>query len=155
MFRKMKNQINGPNNWTLSGLVDRPSYRVNCSSGGTIVPDIGNAGLPTLNSTYNVTLDDAVPQAFAVCVSGLSDTVYNGGPLPLALPGAPGCNLMVSADVLDLRITSPQGTASRTFSIPSSPAYVGVDLFHQWAVLDAVNTLGIVVSDAGKATIDQ
>jgi choice-of-anchor B domain-containing protein len=147
--------INGPNNWTLSGLVDRPSYRVNCSSGGTIVPDIGNTGLPTLNSTYNVTLDNAVPQAFAVCVSGLSDTVYNGGPLPLALPGAPGCNLMVSAEVLDLRITSPQGTASRTFSIPSSPAYVGVDLFHQWAVLDAVNTLGIVVSDAGKATIDQ
>jgi hypothetical protein len=30
---------------------------------------------------------------------------------------------------------------------------MGAEVFHQWAVLDAVNALGIVVSDAGKATL--
>ncbi|MCK5942055.1 MAG: choice-of-anchor B family protein [Planctomycetes bacterium] len=147
--------VNGPANWTLSGLVDRPSYRVNCTGGSTLTPAIGNAGLPTLNSTYNVTLEDAIPQTFAICVSGLSDTVYNGGPLPLALPGAPGCDLYVAADVLDLFITDAQGTASAPFSIPATPANIGVNLYHQWAVLDAVNALGVVVSEAGRATVDQ
>jgi hypothetical protein len=30
---------------------------------------------------------------------------------------------------------------------------MGLNVFHQWAVLDTVNALGIVVSDAGKATV--
>ena len=147
--------VNGPANWTLSGLVDRPSYRVNCTGSGTIVPDLSNNGLPTLSSNYTVTLDDAVPQSFAICVSGLSNSVYNGAPLPAALPGAPGCNLLVSADVLDLYTTNAQGSASATFSIPASSAYIGADVFHQWAIVDGVNSLGVVVSEGGRATIDQ
>ena len=147
--------VNGPAAWTLSGLVSAPSYRVNCTGGGAVTPALGNVGLPTLGGNYNVTLTDAIPQAFAVCVSGISDSTSSAGPLPLALPGAPGCNLLVSDEVLDLRITSSLGTANRLFSIPSSTAYVGVELFHQWAVLDNVNSLGVVVSEAGKATVDQ
>ena len=102
-----------------------------------------------------VTLDDAAPQTFAICVSGLSNSVYNGAPLPAALPGAPGCNLLVSADVLDLYVTNAQGSASATFSIPASSAYIGADVFHQWAIVDGVNSLGVVVSEGGRATIDQ
>jgi hypothetical protein len=147
--------INGPAQWTSSGLVDRPSYRVNCTGGGAITPSIGNQGLPTLNSNYSVTLADAIPQTFAICVSGLSDQVYNGAPLPIAIPGAPGCSLFVAADVLELFITDAQGTASAPFSIPASPANIGLSLYHQWAVWDQVNALNIVVSDAGRATIDQ
>ena len=78
-----------------------------------------------------------------------------GAPLPTALPGAPGCNLLVSADVLDLYVTNAQGSASATFSVPASSAYIGADIFHQWAIVDSVNTLGVVVSEGGRATIDQ
>lgn len=147
--------VNGPNNWTLSGLVDNPSYRVNCAGGSTLVPRLGNNGLPTLGSTYSVTLDDAAPQTLAVFVTGLSDSVFNGSPLPLGLPGAPNCSLFVSADVTNVFNTGGNGSASASFSIPSSTANIGLEIFHQWAVLDAVNSLGVVVSDAGRATIDQ
>jgi hypothetical protein len=56
--------------------------------------------------------------------------------------------------VLTTHATSASGTARSTFNIPGSPANIGINLFHQWVVLDAVNPLGIVVSNAGKATID-
>ena len=147
--------VNGPTTWTLSGLTGFPSWQVNCSgTGATLAPSIGNNGLPSLNSTYDVTLADALPNTFAVCVSGLSDTVYGGGTLPVTLPGAPGCDLLAAPTVLELFITSATGTAGAPFNIPASPIYIGVSLYHQWAVVDNVNTLGIVVSDAGRATVD-
>ncbi|MFN3242568.1 MAG: choice-of-anchor B family protein [Planctomycetota bacterium] len=142
-------------NWSQSGLVQRPSYRVTCTGGNTIVPELGNAGSPILGSSYDVTLANALPSTFAVLVTGQSDTVYNGAPLPVALPGAPGCDLLVSPELLELKITDGQGAASGTFNLPSNPAYVGLEFFHQWAVVDYVNPLGIVVSDAGRATFDQ
>jgi len=147
--------VNGPVNWTQSGLVDRPSYRVQCSGGGTITPNLGNQGLPTLGSTYSVTLSDARAQTFALFLTGLSDSTYNGVSLPAPLPGAPGCDLLVSGDVVTAVQTNANGAASAPFSIPSSPANVGLNVFHQWAVLDGVNSLGFVVSEAGRATIDQ
>ncbi|MCK5944762.1 MAG: hypothetical protein KAI24_22425, partial [Planctomycetes bacterium] len=142
-------------NWSQSGLVQRPSWRVTCSGGATLVPRLGNVGVPSLGSSYDVTLSDALPNTFAIMVSGLSDQLYNGLPLPLTLPGAPGCDVYAAPEVLDLYITDGAGTASATFAIPSSPANIGVSLYHQWAVVDNVNALGIVMSEAGRATIDQ
>ena len=87
--------------------------------------------------------------------SGLSDTVYNGTPLPVALPGAPGCTVYAAPQVLDLNITNASGNANVSFTIPGSPGLIGAEIFHQWAVWDpAINSLGIVMSDAGRATID-
>jgi len=140
--------------WSQSGLVQRPSWRINCSGGNTLTPSLGNQGLPILNSTYNVTLADTIPSTFAILASGSSDTSWNGTPLPLPLIGAPGCDLYAAPQVLDLYITDGAGSASAPITIPASPANVGVSLYHQWAVLDAVNSLGIIVSDAGRATID-
>jgi len=146
---------NGPTNWTQSGLVDTPSWRVNCTGGANgLTPSLGNDGLPILNSSYDVTLSDAIPTTFAIMISGLSDTVHNGSPLPLPLLGAPGCSVYAAPLVLTTHVTSASGTARSTFNIPGSPANIGINLFHQWVVLDAVNPLGIVVSNAGKATID-
>ena len=135
-----------------SGMsVDFPSA---CSGGAAVIPSLSSVGLPTLSSSYDVTLSGAIPSAFAVMVSGLSDTVHNGLPLPAPLPGAPGCSIFVAPDVTQLFTTNAAGAASAPFSIPASPGYIGLSLFHQWAVLDPINALGIVVSDAGKATID-
>ncbi|HIE70576.1 MAG TPA: hypothetical protein EYP98_10575 [Planctomycetes bacterium] len=147
--------VNGPNAWTQSGLTNFPSWKVSCTgAGANLTPALGNVGVPTLNTTYNVTLADALPASFAICVSGLSDTVYSGGALPVALPGAPGCSIFAATDLLQLFATSATGTASAPFGIPANPANIGVSLYHQWAVVDNVNTLGIVVSNAGKATVD-
>jgi hypothetical protein len=70
------------------------------------------------------------------------------------LPNAPGCDLFATPDALDLVPISTTGTASAPITIPNSGALVGLNAFHQWAVLDvAANALGIVVSDAGQATV--
>lgn len=140
--------------WTLSGLVQRPAWTINCTGGGILTPAIGNTGLPILSSTYDVTLADAAPTTFAVMITGLSDTVFNGQPLPLALAGAPGCSIYAAPQVLQAVVTSASGTSSASIGIPATPANIGMSLYHQWAVLDAVNPLGIVVSEAGRATID-
>ena len=73
--------------------------------------------------------------------------------MPAALPGAPGCELQASADVSSVEFVSPTGAASSTISVPNSASLMGLPVYHQWAVLDTVNPLGIVVSDAGKATV--
>jgi choice-of-anchor B domain-containing protein len=142
------------NNWNLSGLVQQPSWRVSCTGGGPLTPSLGNVGTPNLNSVYDVTLAGALPATFAVMITGLSDSIYSGQPLPLPLIGAPGCSVFASPDVLQLFITDAAGTASAPFSIPGSPGNIGQSLYHQWAVLDPINPLGIIVSDAGRATID-
>ena len=141
--------------WSQSALVQRPSWRVNCFGGSAVVPKLGNNGSPILGSSYDVTLSGALGGSLAVLVSGLSDTSYNGVALPAALPGAPGCDVLVAPEVLDLYLTSASGAASATVSLPASPSFIGSQLYHQWAVVDNVNALGVVVSDAGRATVDQ
>ena len=116
----------------------------------TLTPAIGNAGLPALGASYDVTLSDEVAGSIAVLASGLSDSTWSGGSLPFALPGAPGCDLLVAPTVLDARLTPG---ASVTFSVPSNNALIGQQVFHQWGVLDAVNSAGIVFSNAGRARI--
>ena len=127
----------------------------NSTGGGALTPSLGNAGLPILNSSYTVTVDGSIPATLAVIVSGLSDSIYTGSPLPVALPGSPGCSVYAAPQVLDLHITNAAGTADASFNIPGSPGLIGIEVFHQWAVWDpTINSLGIVMSDAGRATID-
>ena len=140
--------------WSQSSLVQRPSWRVDCGTGsGFATPEIGNAGLPSLGSSYDLTLTRAAASSVAVLISGLSDSVYQGSPLPAALPGAPGCEILAAPVVTEAQLISASGTASGTIAVPNSATLMGLNVFHQWAVLDAVNALGIVVSDAGKATV--
>ena len=140
--------------WTLSTAVTRPAWRVSCSGGAQFAtPDLGSVGLPSITTSYTVTLASALPSTIALFVSGFSDQSFGAIPLPWTLPGAPGCNLLVSADVLDAVVTSGTGTGSRTIAVPGSTSLIGFTIFHQWGVFDAVNPLGIVVSNAGRATI--
>jgi hypothetical protein len=141
-------------NWTLSGLVNRPAWRINCAGGANFAtPALANQGLPILGSSYAVTLDDAVASALAILITGLSETTYNGSPLPFALPNAPGCAILAAPDSSRAAVTDAQGQASLNFAVPTATAFLGVALRHQWAVLDGANALGIVVSNGGRATI--
>ena len=150
-----RDQVNGPQNWTQSGLVDRPSYRVSCQApSANLVPQMGVQGSPQLGATYTLSVSDAVANSFAVFVSGLSDQTNSGAPLPLALPGAPGCELLVSTELTKAEIINGQGQAQSAVAVPNNPALTGMSVFHQWAVWDpAVNNLSIVMSDAGVATV--
>ena len=140
--------------WSQSSLVQRPSWRVGCGgSAGFATPELGSSGLPALGASYDVTLAMAATSSVAVFFSGLSDSIYQGTPLPVALPGAPGCNVLAAPSVTTVELISAAGTASSTVVVPNNVSLMGAEVFHQWAVLDAVNALGIVVSDAGKATL--
>ena len=142
-------------NWTQSVLSDIQCYIVACQapSTGFLTPALDNAGLPTVNSSYGVTLTDAVSNSAAIILTGFSDTIFNGTPLPAALPDAPGCNILAAPEVTSFTLTSASGSASSSFSIPNNNALTGFELFHQWAVLDPANTLGMVVTEGGKARV--
>ncbi|MGK0157046.1 MAG: hypothetical protein ACI9SE_004022 [Neolewinella sp.] len=73
--------------------------------------------------------------------------------LPVMLPGAPGCSVYAAPETTQAELISATGDASATFMVPNSAGLIGLDVFHQWAVLDTVNALNLVVSDAGKASI--
>ena len=90
----------------------------------------------------------------ALLVSGLDDQIFQGLPLPLALPNAPGCNLLVSADVLQTAGVSASGSAQGAIGVPNNPSFVGLSVFHQWLVWDpGVNVLSVVASNGGTATV--
>jgi serine protease AprX len=142
--------------WTPSTAVTRPSWRVSCTGGGAFAtPALDHTGAPAIGSSYTVTLSAALANAPVVLVSGFSDQLFGAIPLPWALPGAPGCNLLVSGDVLNALTATPAGTSSFTIPVPNSIGLISAELFHQWAVFDAVNALGLVVSNAGKARIGE
>ena len=137
------------NPWTLQ--VMKPSWTVQCTTLPLFpTPVLDADALPLIGTTYNLTLQDGVASSVAVLVSGTSNTGAGGVPLP----GAPGCDVFATPDVLELVPISATGTANSPITIPNSGALVGFEAFHQWAVLDIpANTLGIVMSDAGHATV--
>ena len=111
---------------------------------------MGNTGLPSVGNTFDLTLSDAVSTSFAILVSSTSSVS------PTPLPGAPGCNLLVSTSVLSLELTTAAGTAASPISVPDVSGLIGQSFFFQWGVWDpTVNSLKIVTSDAGQATIGQ
>ena len=147
--------VNGPNDWTGSGLVQRPAWRVACQPAAAgLVPTLGFGGLPQPGASYDVTVADAAPSSVALLVSGLDDQIFQGLPLPLALPNAPGCDLLVSADVLQTAGVSASGNAQGAIGVPNNPSFVGLSVFHQWLVWDpGVNLLSVVASNGGTATV--
>lgn len=78
------------------------------------------------------------------------------GPFDLTPFGAPGCTAHVApgATSTTFLLTDLRGSASYNLAIPNSPALSGVQIYSQWASLDAVtNVLGIVVSNGVRITI--
>lgn len=147
--------VAGPVAWTQSQLVSAPSWRVDCVPQSNILtPAMSATGLPQLGTSYSPAVSDALPATFGVLVSGLSDQLSGGQPLPIALPGAPGCELLVAADVLATALTDANGAASSPLTIPNQQSLLGLDIFHQWAIWDpTVNSLSIVMSNGGVAKI--
>lgn len=134
---------------------DYESYGAGCA-GALGVPVLAAAvgSLPVPGTTFSATISGA-PSGVALMASGLSDTQWEGLPLPLPLDvvGMTGCQLLAEAFWLD--VVTATGTTV-TWSLPLAPgtALVGVRFYQQGFVLDpAANPFGLVGSNAAVATI--
>ncbi|MEO6594391.1 MAG: hypothetical protein ABIP94_06530, partial [Planctomycetota bacterium] len=80
----------------------------------------------------------------AVFVSSFSQGAM---PIPLAVVGMPGCDLLLPADVLEFRPTVA-GTAEWSLAIPNSASLANVPIYQQAFPLDAAaNALGLAASN--------
>jgi hypothetical protein len=112
--------------------------------------------MPQLGGNLGLDVDSGLATPAAVLmVIGVSNTIYNGLPLPLdlAILGAPGCELATSVDATDLLIAAP-GPNPWAFAIPNNPALMCFEFFQQAAVLDLpANAFGFVLSNATAAVV--
>lgn len=140
-------------NDTWERVPDRASFATfgeGCA-GSAGVPQLSASTLPTLGGTYTLDLVNLpTTGGLAAFVTGLSNTVWNGLPLPLALAsiGLPGCTDYVSVDATVLRGTTAGG-AFFQLTIPNNPSLAGITFFNQ--ALSIGSTLA--VSNAGQALI--
>jgi hypothetical protein len=123
-------------------------------------PRIGSTWSPTIGETLEVNLSRTAPGALAALALGLSNTSWQGIPLPLGLGGVGlgGCELLVSIHSLTLAVTQPLGSgdgwASVPIPIPSDGGLVGALAFVQWWVGDPTPGLpGGAVSRALGLTV--
>ena len=113
--------------------------------------------LPRLGSKFDLELTGLPAGAFtrAFGMVGASNTTWLGGNLPFDLraAGMPGCNLLVSMDILhNLSIVS--GKATWSFQIPTDPTVAGGQFYLQGLVFEpGINQLGAIVSNAGAGRI--
>lgn len=125
------------------------NYGSGCS-GLNGVPLCTTVGLPHLpNPGFRVRVRQAAGNAAAALVLGLS-------PASLPLPGAPGCTLLHGLELGShgVAITDAVGDASLLLALPGEPAFDGIQLRAQWAVLDQnANTLGVATSNAQVLTL--
>jgi hypothetical protein len=144
--------------WSPSQLITRPSLRVQCSGSGAPTQPVIGCGpvIPRIGSTYDITLASAPSNTPAAMFTGFSDQTWieTGIPLPFALPGMGSCTFQVSLDLTDSRLTDGAGKTSAPLTIPNAPILTGLQLYHQWLVLDpGANPLGLTTSASARATI--
>lgn len=128
--------------------------------GTACATQVGEANItsstPRINQTWTLTVDNMPTDAEAVAVViGFSKESWNGLPLPfdLGLVGLPGCNLLVSADTINLA-PAIAGTGSFGVPIPNNATFVGFVLYAQGLVLDLdVPTFFTGTTKGGRAVI--
>ncbi|MBL8724703.1 MAG: hypothetical protein JNK49_11690 [Planctomycetes bacterium] len=118
------------------------------------VPVLDAANQPRLGSLFDVVCSNLPADRTTMLWLGFSRTGWNGAPLPLDLSqlGMPGCTLFVSGDLV-ANLLNWQGTAHWHLAIPNSQSLAGLQTYVQAAVVDRVNALGLVVTNAGAMRI--
>ncbi|MEE2888400.1 MAG: hypothetical protein VX951_13300, partial [Planctomycetota bacterium] len=131
------------------------AYRVQCAGGPGAIPSFINNGVPELNTAFSLSLTDANPNSSGFLVIGASDSRWSGNNLPLDLGplGAPGCKLLASLDILVGVTTNSGGASTQRFSVPNNNSLFGADFYNQYAVADAANLFGVVMSNAGHGKV--
>lgn len=128
---------------------DATPFGVGCV-GQTAAPTVSRVGgafvprpAPGVSVTYLAS--NLGGTAASLWVWGFSNTTWGPAPLPvdLAAIGVPGCNLLVSPDVIN---SYPGGSMQVSVLIPSNPMLVGRHLYLQVAGLGSVYPNGLAIS---------
>lgn len=125
--------------------------------GSAGVPTLQPQNLPALGTTFHLDVGN-LPAGGGVAwlVLGISNTQWNGLPLPLPLGslGLQGCTAYCSADTGALLLHT-NGTARWYLPLPSVPTLSGMQFYNQALSLDplAANPLGVALSNAGHGTV--
>jgi len=145
-------QVDGGAAWVLSGRAFVEAFGQGCAGLSAT-----SSGTPSLGDTLVLKLAGALPGAPAWPFLGVSESAWQGLPLPLDLGlfGAPGCLLLASPDiVLPSQIAGATGQASFSLGLPLTSTLVGKRVFAQWLALDlaavpiaiaSTNGLGVTV----------
>ncbi len=123
-------------------------------SGLLPAPTISYAGSLVPGQTGQIRLAGAPPGAFVFLDVGTSDTASAYGPLPFDLSVfagvQPGCKLYTSASTQILLNAKPDGTLKVGFKVPST---WGGDLYFQWAVVESITPLRVVLTPGLQACL--
>ena len=127
-----------------------------CPGSGRGSPRIGATAIPRIGGSLDVTLAGAVANGTAIVALGASDSLWGGAirlPYRMDPIGAPGCVVWIDLLATASQTTSAVGEATFPLTVANDPALVGVQVYAQWLVRDAVNSLGLVTSDALELTV--
>lgn len=127
-------------------------------AGASGTPILAFSGTPDLGAavTATVTNTDPLVDSFGVLMLGVSDTSWNGTPLPvdLGLAGLPGCALRIAPE-LQFSLTTNFGTAALLLAIPNQVPFLGASFYGQYFAFDATaaNGGGIVTTNGARMRI--
>ena len=135
------------------------TYGVGCP-GSNGVPAIGAVpgSLPILGGQFTLQVSNIpVTGGFfhlAIPFLGFDNTSTGGVPLPRDLTplGMPGCTQYVDPFLVVFHFT-PTGSTLWTLGVPNDPTLSGFRVHFQAAVVDPVNPLGLIASNAATATL--
>lgn len=125
---------------------------------GTLTLQPSQAALPRFGAQAVSTVTNVPAGRSAVMAIGLSDTIANGIPLPLALDtlGMPRCVLYHDAAITSFSLctTIGPGIGQYSLQIPADHVFLGLPVFLQaWAHDFAANPFGLVVSNGVRYRI--
>lgn len=143
--------------WELTGDTDG-TFTLYGSGCNTAFGEPGLEGsVPNIGTNLDLSFSNLGTAQSVVVVLGLSNTSWNGLPLPLDLTGIglPGCGLLASADALDVTIAA-NGLAQYGFPIPNQVNLVNASLYCQGVVTDFLPNLTFLgATRGGRAVIGQ
>jgi hypothetical protein len=128
------------------------AYRI---LGGTGSARMRYSGTPEIGNTVHIQLWDAsVGRIYGLLLSP-SSQLWGPFPLPIGLPMWPGNQLYVGWDILlhagSIRVT---GNVSVPLSIPSTPGLIGLEVHHQfWVIENQASGLEMSFSNGGTLRI--
>jgi hypothetical protein len=128
-------------------------YGAGCAGSlGTPTLSATPGSLPIQGSNFQVEIRN-MPIDLAIMTVTLESSFHGGMPLPLPIPSAPGCSLLVSPLVNSVVVGSG-GVGTWAWSVPSSPAFFGTMFYNQAFVLDpGANQLGVVTTNAAQGRL--
>ena len=141
---------------TLTVRASYEAFGASCASTGPLPTLAAQSGsLPRTGSTLVTEITNLSTGARPFLFMGLSNTFWNGIPLPLELSllGLPGCHLLTSDDLV-IPLLNASGTATLSLPIPLNPRFHGAEFYHQAIVFSPTFQL-TAVSNGAVATIGQ